>query len=94
MESDILVHIMIDKRLLDILVCPDNQMPLGMADEALLAKVNQAIAEGRVKNRGGQTVAEPLAGALVREDQTLFYPIVDDIPVILIDEAIPLDQIP
>ena len=73
--------------MLDILVCPDNQTPLGLADDDLLARVNRAIAEGRVKNRGGQAVNEPLAGALVRKDQTLLYPIVDDIPVMLIDEA-------
>ncbi|MBN1589709.1 MAG: Trm112 family protein [Pirellulales bacterium] len=85
---------MIDKRLLDILVCPESQTPLGLVDSTLLAKVNQAIAEGRIKNRSGQMITEPLMGALVREDQTLLYPIVDDIPVMLIDEAIPLNQIP
>ncbi len=68
-------------------------MPLGIADETLLAKVNQAIAEGRVKNKGGQALSEPLAGGLVRDDGALLYPIVDDIPVMLVDEAVVLDQI-
>jgi uncharacterized protein YbaR (Trm112 family) len=30
---------------------------------------------------------------LVREDGTLLYPIVDDIPVLLTEEAIPLEAI-
>jgi uncharacterized protein YbaR (Trm112 family) len=46
-----------------------------------------------LKNKGGEPVEAPLAGGLVREDNTLLYPIVDGIPVLLIDEAIPLEQI-
>jgi len=84
---------MIDKPLLDLLVCPENHGPLALADDALVAKLNQAIAEGRVKTRAGRVVSEPVAAGLVREDRTLVYPIVDNIPVLLVDEAIALDQI-
>ena len=84
---------MIDQQLLDLLVCPENQTALAVADAPLLAKLNHAIAEGQIKNRGGESVSEPLAGGLVREDKTLLYPIIDDIPVMLMDEAIALDQI-
>jgi uncharacterized protein YbaR (Trm112 family) len=84
---------MIDKRLLQTLVCPKTRTPLSLADETLLAAVNQWIAAGRVENGSGKTVREPLVGGLVDQQQTLLYPIVDDIPVLLIDEAIPLDQI-
>jgi uncharacterized protein YbaR (Trm112 family) len=84
---------MISKQLLDILVCPDNRTPLSIADEALLAQVNRAIAEGRLRNRGGQAVLKPLAGGLVRHDRAVLYPIIDDIPVLLVDEGIPLDQL-
>jgi uncharacterized protein YbaR (Trm112 family) len=59
----------------------------------LLARINRAIAAGRVKNRAGRPMEHPLAGGLVRKDQTLLYPIVDDIPVLLADEAIPLAEI-
>ena len=85
---------MIDKELLDILVCPKDQVPLALADEPLMAKVNEAIAAGRITNLAGQTVRKTLQGGLVREDKTLLYPIVDDIPVLLTDEAIPLRQLP
>lgn len=84
---------MIDKQLLEILVCPENQTPLSLADEGLLARLNQAIAAGQIENRGGQAVQERLQGGLVRQDKTLLYPIIDEIPVLLVDEAIPLDQI-
>ena len=84
---------MIDKELLGILVCPRDRTPLSLADAELLARLNRAIAAAQVKNLGGRAVTEPLAGGLVRQDKALLYPIVDDIPVLLADEAIPLDQI-
>jgi uncharacterized protein YbaR (Trm112 family) len=84
---------MINKELLPILVCPTDQTPLRIATDQLLARLNRAIAAGRVKNQAGRSVEQPLAGGLVRADNTLLYPIVDDIPVLLLDEAIPLAQI-
>lgn len=84
---------MIDKELLEILVCPTDHTPLSLADAALVARVNQAIAAGRVENQGGRRVEQPIAGGLVRRDGTLLYPIVDAIPVLLVDEAIPLGQL-
>ena len=82
---------MISKELLDLLVCPENRTPLTPADDELLAKLNRAIAAGSVKNRSGQQVSEPLSGALVRQDGRVLYPIVDDIPIMLVEEAIPLE---
>ena len=84
---------MIDKQLFEILVCPRTQMPLETADETLRSAVNEAIAAGRIKNEAGQIVEKPLAGGLVCRDKTRLYPIVDGIPVLLADEAIPLDQL-
>ena len=85
---------MIDKELLDILVCPENHTPVRLAEEDLVAKLNEAIAAGQVTNRGGEPVTEPIDGGLVREDGALLYAIRDDVPVMLVDEAIPLEGIP
>lgn len=84
---------MIDKQLLEILVCPQDRTPLSLADEQLVAKLNRAIAGGQIKNRAGQPVEKTVQGGLVREDKTLLYPIIDDIPVLLVDDAIALDQL-
>lgn len=84
---------MIDKELLDLLVCPENKTPLEPADDELVGRLNRAIAAGELKNRAGEPLKEPIQGGLVREDGTLLYPVVEDIPVLLVDEAIPLEAI-
>lgn len=84
---------MIGKELLDILVCPELRTPLTVADDDLLAALNRAVGEKRLKNRAGEPVERQLDGGLLREDRAFVYPIVDNIPIMLMDEAIPLDQI-
>jgi len=84
---------MIDKQLQAIFRCPKDHAPLDLADGPLLAAVNRAIAGGRVTNSGGQSVKTPLEGGLVRRDRKILYPVVDDIPVLLVEEGIPLGQL-
>jgi uncharacterized protein YbaR (Trm112 family) len=81
---------MVDQELLDILVCPETKQPVRPADAEVLARLNTAIARGSVKNRGGQPVTEEVREGLLREDGLFLYPVRDDIPIMLIDEAIPL----
>lgn len=80
----------IDKDLLQILACPESHQSLAEAETALLAKINDRIAAGQAKNRAGANVTEKLEGGLVRQDGKLLYPIREGIPVLLIDEGIPL----
>jgi uncharacterized protein len=84
---------MICSELLKILVCPESQSSLSLASNELIATLNAAIARGQLKNKAGQKIDKPIGGGLVRADQTLLYPIVDEIPMMLVDEGIPLDQI-
>jgi uncharacterized protein YbaR (Trm112 family) len=80
---------MIDKKLLDILCCPETKQDVSLADASVIAKLNEAIKSGSVANRGGKTVKEPVAAGLIREDGKFLYPVREDIPIMLIDEAIP-----
>ncbi len=82
---------MVEQALLDILVCPETKQPIRLADEGMLARLNTAIEAGGVRNRGGELVTEAVREGLVREDGLFLYPVRDDIPIMLIDEAIPLE---
>ena len=82
---------MINDELLKILCCPDSKQSLKISDSKLLEKINQGIASKLIKNRGGNIVEKETQLLLVREDNKYAYPVQNDIPIMLIDEAIPLD---
>ena len=84
---------MVDQELLDILVCPENKTPVKLVDEATVSKLNDAIQEKKLKNRAGDLIEEAIDGGLLREDGAYLYAIRDDIPIMLIDEAIPMEQL-
>lgn len=84
---------MVDPELLDILVCPETKEPVRMAEPELLERVNRAIRSGALKNRGGAEVVDPIEEGLVRQDGRVLYPVRDDIPVMLINESIPLGDL-
>ncbi|ULA67391.1 MAG: hypothetical protein LZF62_230168 [Nitrospira sp.] len=83
----------LDKDLLAILCCPETKQAVVLADEVLIQKVNGAIERGVLKNKAQKPVTEKLDGGLVRADNKILYPVREDIPVMLIDEGIPLDQL-
>ena len=81
---------MITDELLGMLRCPESRQRLKRGDADLVAKINGEIAAGRLRNRGGHVLARPIDGLLLREDGRLAYPIIDDIPILLADEAVEL----
>jgi uncharacterized protein YbaR (Trm112 family) len=81
---------MIDAELLKILCCPETHQPLKLADSALVQKVNELIKAGQLQTRAGKPITQPCDGGLVRQDGQFLYPIRQNIPILLINEAIPL----
>jgi uncharacterized protein YbaR (Trm112 family) len=81
---------MIDSELLKILCCPETHQGLRVAESELVEKLNQQVASGRLKNRAAQPVKEKIDGGLVRADGKFLYAVRQNIPVMLVDEAIPL----
>jgi uncharacterized protein YbaR (Trm112 family) len=82
-----------DKRLLTILRCPVTHKGLSILKKDELAKLNKAIAEGKVKTLDGAPVEEPLAEALVTDDGKRLYPVSDGIPVLLESESVHLEPL-
>jgi len=81
---------MIDPDLLKILCCPETHQNIALAEAPLIEKLNSLIAARQLKNRAGKEVVETIDGGLVRDDGKFLYPIRNRIPIMLIDEAIPL----
>ena len=81
---------MISEELLSLLRCPRTKQALAMASAEQLALVEAARAAGKLRDHAGRAVLESVSAGLVREDGTLLYPIRNGIPVLLLDEALPL----
>lgn len=82
----------ISPELLEILVCPETHQSLSLAPAELVRRLAALQTEGKLKNRAGAVPAEPIQGALVRADGAVAYPICDGIPIMLVDEGIPLER--
>ena len=80
----------VSEELLEILVCPETKQPVKLASADVLKQLCEDIAAGRIRNRGGDTLTEPIEEGLVREDGRILYPVDDGIPVMLIEESIEL----
>ena len=66
--------------------------PFCIFTKTLFDKINTKIAAGGLKNRAGEEIKEKIDSGLIREDKQYVYPIRQDIPIMLVDEAIPFEQ--
>ena len=77
-----------DRKLVDLLVCPATRQPLALLDKPGLDALNAAIAAGGVQRVDGVPQTEPLREALITRDRKTVYRVDDGIPVLLIEEGI------
>lgn len=83
---------MIAQDLLAILCCPETKQDIRLLEPTLIEKLNQRIEKGELKTKGGQPVTERMDGGLLRKDETVVYPIRDQIPIMLIEEGIVVEK--
>ena len=82
-----------DRKLLDLLVCPTTRQPLALLDSRGLQAVNAAIAAGGVVRGDGSPQTDALREALVTRDRKTVYRVDDGIPVLLAEEALATAQV-
>lgn len=82
---------MVDNNLLEILCCPVDRQALRVAKREELDLVNGKIQKKSQLNQAGRVVSESLTAALVTLDGKRLYPVVDGIPVMLVDESMALE---
>ena len=81
-----------DEKLLEIMCCPESHQPLAKAGVGLIEDLNKRIQAGTLVDRVDEKVTESIDGGLVREDGKILFPIRQNIPVMLIDQGIPLGE--
>ena len=82
-----------DRKLLDLLVCPASRQPLSLLDRTGLDALNAAIAGGGLQRIDGQAQSTAIDEALVTRDRRTVYRVDDGIPVLLVDEGIATAQV-
>jgi uncharacterized protein YbaR (Trm112 family) len=84
---------MISDEFLRSLRCPATAEPLALADDALVAKLNKMVEQGKLRSRAGDVVSRRLDEGLIAKEAGVVYPVADEIPDLVSDDAIPLDQL-
>ena len=82
-----------DRKLLDILVCPATRQPLSLLDAAGLDALNHAIKAGGIQRGDGSAQSDALRAGLLTRDRKTVYRIDDGIPVLLVEDGIATAQL-
>ncbi len=78
--------------LLAILCCPETKQEVSLLQPNIIERFNQRIAKGELHTKAGQPVTEKIDGGLIRKDESVVYPIRDQIPIMLIEEGIVVEK--
>ncbi len=82
--------LMIDKELLEILVCPETGEPLEEVDQETVTRLNGLVEFGTLVDRSGEPVSEKIEGGLLCRNGKYLYPVRENIPILLIESSIPV----
>lgn len=74
--------------LLDLIRCPITLENLAIAPVELTERLRGELRSGKLANRIGASLTSDFQSGLLNASGTWYYPITDDIPVLVPDEAI------
>lgn len=81
-----------NEQLLDILRCPENLTAVRLATRKELDSANERIKAGKLKTWAGKIVANSVEAMLIRFDNKIGYRFDGAAPVMIIEEALVLDE--
>mgnify|MGYP001172311324 FL=1 len=82
-----------NEKILKLICCPSSKKQLKILDDENLTNLNHAISAGLIKNNQGKILKDEIEQALITEDYELAYIVRDDIPVLLENESIKMNQL-
>lgn len=83
---------LVDKKLLDILICPVSGAPLTPLTPEQRDILNTRVETQTLYYVDGSPVETPLEDGLITTDQRVVYRVDDDIPVLLPERGIPFEE--
>ena len=84
---------MLSDKLVQHLRCLESGSQLSLLGDDELQELNNAIESGNIFNRLGQRVERKLDEGLVNAEQSIVYAVFNQIPQLILDESISLDQL-
>jgi len=83
----------VDRKLLEILVCPATKVPVKVLSKPKLKQLNAQIDSGHVRYVDGSTVETPVEEGLITDTGTTIYRVDASIPVMLEEKGIGTEQL-
>ncbi len=84
---------LIKSELLEILCCPVSKEPLKLISDQELSNLNAKIKQKIVINQNKTLILAPFETGLIEHKNQIFYPIQDQIPILLESESVSLKNI-
>jgi uncharacterized protein YbaR (Trm112 family) len=81
-----------DVGLLKTMRCPENLAKLRLANPYELNALNERIKVGDVKDWDNKLITKPVDALLIRADNKIAYRFEQNVPILLIEEAVILDK--
>ncbi|MEE2757377.1 MAG: hypothetical protein VYA30_12005 [Myxococcota bacterium] len=81
----------IDPDFVSILICPETNVKLKIADSNLVDSINAKIENGKIVTRNGDALTKKVDGLLITVDGRRAFQVNDNIPNLLMDDSFEIE---